>query len=168
MVGFVALGADRSGSAGFVVGSAAIPPSGSLLGADHDFGNYAVLTGRGARCFVAAFCGNCFGRGGWGDSGELFRAKRARIRVCRSPSGVDLRSPAVGSSLLSFWRYNPGDRDVGAEGRFGMANRVSSVRGGVDWNWSGAGLDRRMARNGVHTAAQKINSYEIRLTPTDS
>jgi PAS domain-containing protein len=63
MAGFDALGADRSGSAGFVVGGAAIPASGSVLGADHDFGDYAVLTGRGARGFVAAFCGNCFERG---------------------------------------------------------------------------------------------------------
>jgi len=81
MAGFAALGADRSGSAGFVVGGAAIPASGSVLGPDHDLGDYAVLTGRGARGFMAAFCGNCFGRGGWGNSGELFRAARARIRV---------------------------------------------------------------------------------------
>jgi hypothetical protein len=81
MAGFGALGADRSGSAGFVVGGAAIPASESVLGANHDFGDYAVLTGRGACGFVAAFCGNCFGRGGWGDSGELFRATRARVGV---------------------------------------------------------------------------------------
>ncbi len=81
MAGSGALGADRSGSAGFVVGGAAIPAAGSVLGADHDFGDYAVLTRRGARGFVAAFCGNCFGCGGWGDSGELFRATRTRIRV---------------------------------------------------------------------------------------
>src|ERR1700730_4819913 len=128
MAGFGALGADRSGSAGFVVGGAAIPASGSVLGADHDFGDYPVLTRRGARGFVAAFCGNCFGRGGWGDSGELFRATRARIRAQRSLSGADLRAPTVGSSLLSFWRHNAGDRDVSAEGGSGMANRVSSVR----------------------------------------
>ena len=73
MAGFAALGANRSGSPGFVVGGAAIPASASVLGADHDLGDYAVLTGRGARGFVAAFCGNCFGRGGWGDSGDLFR-----------------------------------------------------------------------------------------------
>jgi hypothetical protein len=48
LAGFAALGADRSGSAGFVVGGAAIPASGSVLGADHDFGDYAVLTGRAA------------------------------------------------------------------------------------------------------------------------
>ena len=158
MVGFGALGADRSGSAGFVFGGAALPPSGSILGADHDFGNYAVLTGRGAHRFVAAFCGNCFGRDSGGDSGELFRAKRARIRVWRSLSGTDLRSPAVGSSLLSFWRYNTGDRDVGAQGGSRLANRLSSVRGGVNWNWSGAGLGRRMARNRVHATGEKINS----------
>ena len=81
MAGFCALGADRIGSAGFVVGGAAIPASGSVLGAAHDFGDYAVLTRRSTCGFVAAFCGNCFGRGGWGDSGELFRATRARIRV---------------------------------------------------------------------------------------
>jgi hypothetical protein len=81
MAGFGALGADRSGRVGFVVGGATIPASGSVLGADHEFGDYAVLTGRGARGFVAAFCGNCFGRGGWSDSGEPFRATRARIRV---------------------------------------------------------------------------------------
>ena len=52
MAGFGALGADRSGSAGFVVGAAAIPACGSVLGADHGFGDYAVLTGRGARGFV--------------------------------------------------------------------------------------------------------------------
>ena len=128
MAGFGARGADRSGSAGFVVGGAAIPASGSVLGADHNLGDYAVLPGRSARGFVAAFCGNCFGRGGWGDSGELFRATRARIRVQRSLSGADLRSPAVGSSLLSFWRNNAGDCHVGAKGGSGMANRVSSVR----------------------------------------
>ena len=72
MAGFAALGADRSGSAGFVVGGAAIPASGSVLGADHDPGDYAVLTGRGARGFVAAFCGNCFGRGGWAIAATYF------------------------------------------------------------------------------------------------
>ena len=81
MAGFGALGADRSSSAGFVVGSAAVPLARGILGADHDSGDHAVLAGRGAHGFVAAFCGNCFGRGGWGDSGELFRATRARIRV---------------------------------------------------------------------------------------
>ena len=65
MAGFAALGTDRTGSTGFVVGGAAIPASGSVLGADHDLGDYAVLTGRG----------------GWGHSGELFRATRARIRL---------------------------------------------------------------------------------------
>jgi hypothetical protein len=45
MAGFAALGADRSGSAGFVVGGAAIPASRSVLGADHDLGEYAVVTG---------------------------------------------------------------------------------------------------------------------------
>jgi len=72
MAGLGALGADRSGSAGFVVGGAAIPASGSILGADHDFGDYTVLTGRGARSFVAAFCGNCFRRGGGAIAASYF------------------------------------------------------------------------------------------------
>ena len=83
MAGFGALGADRSDSAGFVVGGAAIPASGSVLGADHDFGDYAVLTGRAALAVSwQRFVGTALG---WGDSGELFRATtRSYSRVAFS------------------------------------------------------------------------------------
>jgi hypothetical protein len=58
MAGFAALGADRS------VG-AAIPASGSVLGADHDLGDYAVLTGAALavswQCFVGTALGTVVG-----------------------------------------------------------------------------------------------------------
>jgi len=61
MAGFCALGADRIGSAGFVVGGAAIPASGSVLGADHDFGDYAVLTRRAVAVSWQRFVGTALG-----------------------------------------------------------------------------------------------------------
>jgi hypothetical protein len=113
MAGFGIQGADRSGSAGFVVGGAAIPASGGVLGADHDIGDYAVLTGCGARGFVAAFRGNCC---------------RALVFACSALFlGPICGLPAIGSSLLPFWRYNAGDPDVGAEGGSYMANRFYRV-----------------------------------------
>jgi hypothetical protein len=69
MAGFGALGADRSGSAGFVVGGAAIPASGSVLGAITTL--VIPQSSPGAALAVSWQRANCFGRGGWGCSGEL-------------------------------------------------------------------------------------------------
>ena len=57
MAGFGALGANRSGSGSFVVGGAAVPASGSVLGADHDFGGYAVLIRNGVAVWWQRFVG---------------------------------------------------------------------------------------------------------------
>jgi hypothetical protein len=124
MAGFGALGADRSGGAGFVVGGAAIPASGSVLGADHDFGDCAVLTGRGARGFVGTALGAVVGA-----IAASYFEPHALVFACSVLFlGMICGLLRIASSLLSFWRYNAGDRDVGAEGGSGMENRVSSVR----------------------------------------
>ena len=100
MAGFGALGADRSSSAGFVVGSAAVPVARGVLGADHDAGDNAVLAGRSAYGFVATFCGNRLGSGGWRHCGELLRARWVGIRGWHFPFRTAVRLCACGSKCI--------------------------------------------------------------------
>jgi len=81
MAGFGCTRRGPQASAGFVVGGVAIPASGSVLGADHDLGDYAVLTwARRSRLRGSVLWELLWAR--WlGDSSKLFRATRARTRV---------------------------------------------------------------------------------------
>src|SRR5258708_20800463 len=79
VAGFGPFGADGSGGAGFVVGGAVVPVAGSVLGADYDAGNYAVLLERGAGGFLAALRGNGARGGAWRHLGEPLRVAAAWI-----------------------------------------------------------------------------------------
>jgi hypothetical protein len=61
MAGFGAFGANGSGGAGFVAGGEVVPAAGSVLGADYDAGNYAVLPERCAGAVLGAIAASYFG-----------------------------------------------------------------------------------------------------------
>ena len=48
-----------------------------------------------------------------------------------------------------------------------MANGISSVRGSVGWNWSGAGLDDLVAGEGNGAWARKVTFYARRTAEAD-
>src|SRR6266851_3473555 len=104
--------ADRSGGSRFGACGTVIPATGNVLGGDYDFGDYAVLAGRGVCSFLAAIRGNGAGSGGRGDGGELLRAACACIRRQRVPPGAAVRRGACGSKRLSVRRYCAGYRVV--------------------------------------------------------
>jgi len=117
LAGFAALGADRSGNAGFVVGAAAIPASGSLLGADHDFGDYAVLTGRAALAVSwQRFVGTALGAVVGAIAASYFEPHALVFACSVLFLGLICGLLRIGSSLLSFWRYYAGDRDCRTRG----------------------------------------------------
>ncbi len=158
VAGSGAFPADRRGGCSFGAGRTVIPATGSVLGGDHDFGDYAVLAGRGACGFLAAIRGNGAGSGGGGDGGELLRAACACIRCQRVPPGAALRRGAFGSKRVSIRRCCAGYRVVDTANRSCVANRVSSVRGSVHRNCSGADHDGGMAGEGNHAAGEKVSS----------
>src|SRR6266481_5822011 len=62
VAGCSSFSADGSRGGGIAFGSAAVPAATSVLGADYNARDYAVLAGRSAFRLLAAFCG--YGAGG--------------------------------------------------------------------------------------------------------
>ena len=61
MAGSGPFGSDGRGGCSFVAGSAAIPSATSVLGADYNSRDYAVVAGCGARCVWQRFIGTVLG-----------------------------------------------------------------------------------------------------------
>src|SRR5260221_140863 len=158
VAGFGAFGADGSCGTSILAGGAAIPVAGSVLGADYDAGNYAVLPERGAGGFLAALRGNGARGSAWRDCGELLRVADAGIRCQRVRSWVAFRRCVPGSKRVSVRRRDAGDCDVGAAVGPCLASCLTPVRGGVDRNWSGTDPDGGVAREGSHATREKVNS----------
>jgi hypothetical protein len=145
MAGFGTLGADRGGSGCFAARGTAIPTSGSVLGVDYDLGDYAIFTGGGAGIFVAAFCGNGFGSGGWRDCGELLRVGHVGICGQRFHFGTAVCCRLCGSKCISVRQHYAGDCAGDPKGRPRVASGLSPVRGSVDRDCGGADSDGCMA-----------------------
>lgn len=92
-----ALRTDGGGRRDLVVGGAIIPVARSVLGADYDLGDRAVLARCGAHRFVAAFRGNRARFFGVRDYGELPRAPR----ICIGRWRIDFRPALRGDEIRS-------------------------------------------------------------------
>ena len=158
VAGFGAFGADGRCGTSILAGGAVVPVAGSVLGADYDAGDYAVLPERGAGGFLAAFRGNGARGGTWRDCGELLRVADTSIRCQRVPSWVAFRRCVPGSKRVSVRGRDAGDCDVGAAVGPCLASCLTPVRGGVDRNWSGADPDGGVAGEGSHATGEKVNS----------
>jgi hypothetical protein len=161
MADFGAFGADRRGGCSFGAGSAIIRAAGSLLGADYNPGDHAVIAGCGVHCFVAAIRRDGAWSGSGRDCGESLRAARACIRYLRVHPGPAPRHGTLGSNRISVRGRYLGDCAVDPTGRSCMANRLSSVRRSVHRNWGGANLGVGVAGEGSHTIGEKLNSSFI-------
>src|SRR5260370_7385931 len=108
VAGLGPFGTDGSCGTSILAGGAAIPVAGSVLGADYDAGNYAVLPERGAGGFLAALRGNGARGGAWRDCGELLRVADAGIRCQRVLSWVAFRRCLPRSKHISVLCPHPG------------------------------------------------------------
>ncbi len=161
MAGFGAFRADRGGGCSFGAGSAIIRAAGSLLGADYNAGDHAVIAGCGVHCFLAAIRRNGVRSGSGRDCGESFPAARACIRYLRVHPGPAPRHGTLGSNRISVRGHYCGDCAVDPTDRSCMANRLSSVRRSVHRNWGGANLGVGVAGEGSHIVGENVNSSTI-------
>src|SRR5438445_9918074 len=83
VAGVGAFRADGRGGCRFAAGSAVIPATGSVLGADYNSGDHPIVVGCGAHCVLAAFRRDGTWSSSGRDRGESLRAARARIRHLR-------------------------------------------------------------------------------------
>jgi hypothetical protein len=157
MAGRGAFRANGRGSCSVVVDSAIIPAAGNLLGADHDAGNLAVITGCSAHGFLATLRRD----GAWSrrrcHRGELLRAARRCIRYWRVRPGIDLRRHAIGPARVSLRRNYAGHHPIGAEDGTGVAICLSPVRRSVHRNCGGSDIDARLAGECIPDARQNVN-----------
>src|SRR5260370_3269754 len=129
VAGLGPFGTDGSCGTSILAGGAAIPVAGSVLGADYDAGNYAVLPERGAGGFLAALRGNGARGGAWRDCGELCGVADTGIRCQRVYPCVAFRRCVPGSKRVPVcWRY-AGDCVVVAASGSCMPIPLSSSRG---------------------------------------
>ena len=150
MAGFGAFRADGGGGCNFGAGSAIIRAAGSLLGADYDAGDHAIIAGCGIHCFMAAISRNGAGSGSGRDCGELLRAASACIWCLRVHPGIAPRRGSIGSTWVSVRGRYLGDCGVDPTDRSYMANRISSVRRSLHRDWRGANIGVGMAGEGSH------------------
>ena len=161
MAGFGAFRADGGGGCSVGAGSTIIRAAGSLLGADYNAGDHAIIAGCGVHCFMAAIPRNGAGSGSGRDCGESLRAAPARIRCLRVHPGIAPRRGSIGSTWVSVRGRYPGDCGVDPTDRSYMANRISSVRRSLHRDWGGANLGVGVAGEGRHTIGEKLNSSFI-------
>ena len=142
-----------------MVGGAFIRVARSVLGADYDLGDCAVVARCGAHRFVAAFRGNGAGFGSRRNCGDLLRAARTGIGRWRVHFRPALRGDEIRPNRLPIWGHCVGDRAVGATDGLRMANRFSSVCGGLYRNCCGVVLDAGVAGTRTETPVDTMNRY---------
>ena len=159
VAGCVALNTDGYGGCGFVAGSTVIPAVGSVLGADYNSRDHAVIAGYSVHRFLAAIHRNGAWSVSWCDCGESLRAARACIRYLRVHPRAALRRGAFGSKRISIRGRYAGHCAVGAANGFCMANCLSSLRRSDRRTWGGADIGMGVAGEGRDTIGEKVNSF---------
>ena len=97
---------------------AVIPAVGSVLGADYNSRDHAVITVYSVQRFLAEIRRNCAWSVSWCDCGESAQAARACIRYLRVHPGAALRRGAFGSKRISLRGRHAGHCAVGAANGF--------------------------------------------------
>jgi hypothetical protein len=122
----------------------------NLLGANHNYGDHAVISWRNARSVLATLYRNSSWSSAWRVGGKSFRDVYTRIRRQRFPVGTILRRTANGSKRVSVRGRYAGNRFARSASGACVASCLSSIRRSIDRNRSGAGDDRSVAREGRH------------------
>src|SRR5580658_1175132 len=139
---------DRRDGGRLDAGCASVEASANLLGANHNYGDHAVISWRNTRSVLATLYWNSSWSSAWRVGGKSFRDVYARIRRQRFPVGTILRRTANGSKRVSVRGRYAGNRFARSASGACVASCLSSIRRSIDRNRSGAGDDRGLAREG--------------------
>jgi hypothetical protein len=141
---------------GFVDRRATIPLARGVLGADHDFGDYTIITRCRSFRLLRAVHGNGTWRSSWSDCRQFLRTECPYLRCRRFYPGTPERRCKLESECIPIRRRDACRCPACTAGGTSMAHRVSSICRSVYRPCGGIDIVSGMARRGRSSLKQDV------------
>jgi hypothetical protein len=122
---------NGSSCSGFIDHRSTIPLARGLLGANHDFGDYTIITRCRSLRIVRAVHGNGAWRSSWSGCGQFLRTEYAYLRCRRFYPGTPERRSKLESECIPIRRCDACRCAACTAGGISVAHRASSIRRSV-------------------------------------
>src|SRR4029077_9928043 len=147
----------------FVYRRATIPLARGLLGYEHEFGDYTIITRCRSFRLLRAVHGNGAWRSSWSDCRQFLRTEYPYLRCRRFYPGTPERRCKLESECIPIRRRDTCRRAACTAGGTSMAHRVSSIRRSVYSSYGRTDIVSGMPRTGGSALKSRQTSRSERF-----